>query len=154
MDCSARIKSSGIAQCQWELANHTADHGTYSEIYRDCHRLLYVILLWCFTIYNSLLKRYIEQSVMSLLCPARICQRIFKLSNSCAISRRCKYDMPSSSPLVTKGIHWDGSLERIQNLVLHEDNHMIVLYKPSTVLMQGDLSGDDNLLDATKRYLW
>ena len=40
-----------------------------------------------------------------------------------------------------------------QELIIHEDNHLLVMFKPPTVLSQGDSSGDDSLLDAAKRYL-
>lgn len=36
---------------------------------------------------------------------------------------------------------------------MYEDNHLLVVYKPGTFLMQGDKVGNDNMLDACKRYL-
>lgn len=36
---------------------------------------------------------------------------------------------------------------------LYEDNHVIAVYKPAGVLVQGDISGDVSLLDMTKEYL-
>ena len=42
---------------------------------------------------------------------------------------------------------------QIENLILFEDNHLIVLYKPPTVLTQPDISLEFNLLNATKQYL-
>jgi 23S rRNA-/tRNA-specific pseudouridylate synthase len=51
--------------------------------------------------------------------------------------------------------NWSGSLEPfdISNLVLYEDDHLIALYKPPTVLVQRDVNGGDNLVDAVKFYL-
>lgn len=37
--------------------------------------------------------------------------------------------------------------------VLYEDNHLIAVYKPSGVLVQGDDTGDSTLMDAVKYYL-
>lgn len=37
--------------------------------------------------------------------------------------------------------------------VLYEDNHIIAVYKPAGVLVQGDDSGDATLMDAVKLYL-
>lgn len=37
--------------------------------------------------------------------------------------------------------------------VLYEDNHLIAVYKPAGVLVQGDKSGDSSLLDEVKAYL-
>jgi 23S rRNA pseudouridine1911/1915/1917 synthase len=37
--------------------------------------------------------------------------------------------------------------------VLYEDNHLIVVYKPAGVLVQGDDTGDINLMDVAKEYL-
>src|SRR3989339_1558040 len=37
--------------------------------------------------------------------------------------------------------------------VLYEDNHLIAVYKPHGVLVQGDKSGDVCLMDEVKRYL-
>lgn len=37
--------------------------------------------------------------------------------------------------------------------VLYEDNHLIAVYKPAGVLVQGDDTGDATLLDAVKYYL-
>lgn len=37
--------------------------------------------------------------------------------------------------------------------VLYEDNHLIAVYKPAGVLVQGDISGDPNLMDEVKYYL-
>lgn len=37
--------------------------------------------------------------------------------------------------------------------VLHEDNHVIAVFKPAGLLTQGDASGDPCLLDLTKAYL-
>lgn len=54
---------------------------------------------------------------------------------------------------VAKSIKWEGDLKNIRGLVVHEDNHLLALYKPSAVLMQGDMQNADNLLAAAKRYL-
>ncbi|MEM6317166.1 MAG: RluA family pseudouridine synthase [Bacteroidota bacterium] len=37
--------------------------------------------------------------------------------------------------------------------VLHEDNHLIAVYKPAGVLVQGDATGDSTLADWVKRYI-
>lgn len=37
--------------------------------------------------------------------------------------------------------------------VLYEDNHVIAVYKPAGVLVQGDETGDVTLMDAVKLYL-
>ena len=37
--------------------------------------------------------------------------------------------------------------------VLYEDNHLIAVYKPSGVLVQGDQTGDPALMDMVKEYL-
>jgi 23S rRNA pseudouridine1911/1915/1917 synthase len=37
--------------------------------------------------------------------------------------------------------------------LLHEDNHLLVVYKPAGLLSQGDASGADNLLDLCKSWL-
>ncbi len=38
-------------------------------------------------------------------------------------------------------------------IILHEDNHIIVVLKPQNVACCPDESGDDNLLDCVKRYI-
>ena len=59
-----------------------------------------------------------------------------------------------------KGTSWDravggskGYLIDANELIIYEDNHLLVMFKPPTVLSQGDKGGDDSLLDAAKRYL-
>jgi len=37
--------------------------------------------------------------------------------------------------------------------VLFEDNHLIAVYKPSGVLVQGDKTGDTPLVDLVKAYI-
>jgi 23S rRNA pseudouridine1911/1915/1917 synthase len=37
--------------------------------------------------------------------------------------------------------------------VLYEDNHLIAVYKPAGVLVQGDKSGDSSLLDEVKAFI-
>jgi len=37
--------------------------------------------------------------------------------------------------------------------IFHEDNHLLVVYKPAGLLSQGDASGADNLLDLCKAWL-
>ena len=37
--------------------------------------------------------------------------------------------------------------------VLHEDNHLIAVYKPAGLLVQGDATGDSTLADCVKRYI-
>ena len=41
----------------------------------------------------------------------------------------------------------------VGSLILFEDNHLLVLLKPNNTLVQGDLGGADNLLDAAKEFL-
>lgn len=43
---------------------------------------------------------------------------------------------------------------KIMNLkVLYEDNHLIAVYKPAGILVQGDETGDPTLMDEVKLYL-
>lgn len=44
-------------------------------------------------------------------------------------------------------------MEATDLIILHEDNHIIVVLKPQAVACCPDESGDDNLLDCVKRYL-
>ncbi len=37
--------------------------------------------------------------------------------------------------------------------VLYEDNHIIAVYKPAGLLVQGDISGDISLMDEVKKYI-
>jgi 23S rRNA pseudouridine1911/1915/1917 synthase len=37
--------------------------------------------------------------------------------------------------------------------VIYEDNHIIAVYKPSGILVQGDSSGDITLIDVVRKYL-
>lgn len=37
--------------------------------------------------------------------------------------------------------------------VLYEDNHIIAVYKPAGLLVQGDVTGDKSLIDEVKKYL-
>jgi len=37
--------------------------------------------------------------------------------------------------------------------ILYEDNHLIAVFKPAGVLIQGDISGDRCLMDEVKDYL-
>ncbi len=37
--------------------------------------------------------------------------------------------------------------------ILYEDNHLIAVYKPAGVLVQGDITGDPTLMDEVKYYL-
>jgi len=37
--------------------------------------------------------------------------------------------------------------------VLYEDNHLIGVYKPAGILVQGDKSGDISMMDVVKKYL-
>ncbi len=41
----------------------------------------------------------------------------------------------------------------VRNLVLYEDNHLLVLNKPGGVLVQGDRTGDETLLQGVKQYI-
>ena len=56
----------------------------------------------------------------------------------------------SSSRLVS---HPKQTFIDAEELIIHEDNHLLVMFKPPTVLSQGDSTRDDSLLDAAKRYL-
>ena len=44
-------------------------------------------------------------------------------------------------------------MEEKDLIILHEDNHIIVVLKPQNVACCPDESGDDNLFDCVKRYL-
>lgn len=46
-----------------------------------------------------------------------------------------------------------GGLDDIRRLILFEDNNVLVMYKPPTILSQPDKNNNDNLLDACKRYV-
>ena len=61
---------------------------------------------------------------------------------------------------------WSGSLSDLKPLIIHEDEHIIVVYKPPSILIQSDAitinttttnaissSPDNNLFDAIHRYL-
>ena len=37
--------------------------------------------------------------------------------------------------------------------ILYEDNHVIVVFKPSNILSQGDATGDKDLLTLVKEYI-
>lgn len=37
--------------------------------------------------------------------------------------------------------------------ILYEDNHLIAVNKPAGILVQGDISGEENLMDEVKKYL-
>ena len=37
--------------------------------------------------------------------------------------------------------------------VLYEDNHLLAVHKPAGLLIQGDRSGDETLLDVAGSYL-
>ena len=38
-------------------------------------------------------------------------------------------------------------------IVLYEDNHLIAVYKPAGIVVQGDNTGDTSLMDIVKQYL-
>lgn len=42
---------------------------------------------------------------------------------------------------------------KIENQIIYEDNHIIVLIKPQNILSQGDETGDENLVDLLKDYI-
>jgi 23S rRNA pseudouridine1911/1915/1917 synthase len=42
-------------------------------------------------------------------------------------------------------------MEKLQ--VLYEDNHLIAVYKPGGILVQGDISGETSLMDMVKHYI-
>ena len=44
-------------------------------------------------------------------------------------------------------------LIRIMLKVLYEDNHLIAVFKPAGILVQGDETGDKCLMDEVKEYL-
>ncbi len=37
--------------------------------------------------------------------------------------------------------------------IIYEDNHLIAVFKPAGLLVQGDITGDPNLLDEVRQYL-
>ena len=41
----------------------------------------------------------------------------------------------------------------MKNWILYEDNHIIVINKPPRIPVQGDKTGDESLLDITKKYI-
>jgi len=41
----------------------------------------------------------------------------------------------------------------MKNWILYEDNHLIIINKPSRIPVQGDRTGDTTLLDLTKKYI-
>lgn len=47
----------------------------------------------------------------------------------------------------------DGLVYNMALRVLYEDNHLIAVYKPAGVLVQGDETGDPTLMDEVKYYL-
>ncbi|MEW6382019.1 MAG: RluA family pseudouridine synthase [bacterium] len=52
--------------------------------------------------------------------------------------------------MVTKSFSLPGQ----ENLnILYEDNHIIAVYKPGGVLVQGDISGDISLMDMIRQYI-
>jgi len=57
------------------------------------------------------------------------------------------------SSLLPKNIEWSWSLEHINNLILHEDKDILVLYKPPTILSQSDLEKNDSIFEACCQYL-
>ena len=54
---------------------------------------------------------------------------------------------------VPRGCSWRGKLSDIAGLVVHEDNHLLALFKPNGLLSQGDLTRDPCLLSTAKQYL-
>lgn len=47
----------------------------------------------------------------------------------------------------------DGLLYNMDLKVLYEDNHLIAVFKPAGILVQGDKTGDVCLMDEAKKYL-
>ena len=54
---------------------------------------------------------------------------------------------------VPRGCSWQGSLASLAGLVVHEDNHLLALFKPGGVLSQADQTRDPCLLSAAKQFL-
>ena len=52
----------------------------------------------------------------------------------------------------TEPANWNPPLARQQPLVIFEDNHMLVVNKPPGMLVQGDSSGDESVVDWAKEY--
>lgn len=44
-------------------------------------------------------------------------------------------------------------MEQVQNFILYEDNHLIVVHKPPGILSQADYSNDPDMLSLLKNYL-
>lgn len=44
-------------------------------------------------------------------------------------------------------------MENIENLIIFEDNHLLVVNKPNNIPVQEDESGDDDFLNILKKYL-
>ena len=59
----------------------------------------------------------------------------------------------SSSSSSRQASHPKQTFLNAEELIIYEDNHLLVMFKPPTVLSQGDATLDDSLLDAAKRYL-
>ena len=45
----------------------------------------------------------------------------------------------------------DAQLPELQ--VIHEDNHLLAVFKPAGMLVQGDETGDESLLDRTREWI-
>ena len=50
---------------------------------------------------------------------------------------------------------WQGTLASLDfsQLILYQDEHVLVTYKPATILAQGDITGSENMLDAAQAYI-
>ena len=63
-------------------------------------------------------------------------------------------DFTDLEKLLPLSLNWTGDIRDIESLILHEDNDLVVVFKPSTILTQRDAeNSDDSLLDGINRYL-
>ena len=63
------------------------------------------------------------------------------------------YGVQHNIELLPHRINWDWNLKSISELILYEDDSVLILYKPPTILSQSNSKLDDSLYDACKYYL-
>jgi 23S rRNA pseudouridine1911/1915/1917 synthase len=72
---------------------------------------------------------------------------VARISNNVGFSRRFYVVKRYAGKKDTTPVNWVGKT------VLHEDNHLLVLNKPPTILMQKDATNDISLLELAKEYI-
>jgi len=66
----------------------------------------------------------------------------------------CSVNPTISHPeLLPNEINWNWDLQTISDLILHEDDSLMILYKPPSILSQSNSKNDESLYDACKKYL-